>query len=196
MTQNDFLQFGELMAVLGEAFSKEPSAYKIEIYFRALKDLSIEEIKTAVDNIIKTRTITGTFPLVSEIREAVNGNIDDKAVIAISKIEDAIRSIGAYSNVVFDDPLIHAVIVRYGGWVKLCEVTSDEWKFLRKDLEKHYKALARTYSNSNHLPEVPSVLIGIHGGASNEEQLKAIGRSVPVSYVGDHRKAVEWSRHR
>lgn len=45
------------------------------------------------------------------------GFVEDRAIIEVSKVLEAVRQHGAYSNVIFDSPVTQAVIARaYGGW--------------------------------------------------------------------------------
>ena len=47
--------------------------------------------------------------------------IEDRAIVEVGKVLEAVRKHGAYSSVVFDDPITQAVIIRtYGGWPRLC----------------------------------------------------------------------------
>ncbi len=47
--------------------------------------------------------------------------IEDMAIVEVGKVLEAVRRYGAYSSVVFDDPVTQAVIIRsYGEWPGLC----------------------------------------------------------------------------
>jgi len=145
MVDSDYKRFAYVMGALGEAFSQEVSKVKIEIYFKAMQDLKIEEIEAASWNIINNRG-TATFPKVAEIRTAIHGNPDDVAQLALEKVEKAIREVGGYRTVVFDDPVIHIVINTFNdGWPGICALPIDEWKFRRKDFIKSYMANQRNF---------------------------------------------------
>ena len=49
----------------------------------------------------------------------LDGTVTDRAALAWGKVLEAMSSVGAYSDVVFDDPAIHAAIEDCGGWVKI-----------------------------------------------------------------------------
>lgn len=49
------------------------------------------------------------------------GFVEDKAIVEVGKVLEAVRKHGAYWSVVFDVPVTQAVIARaYGGWARLC----------------------------------------------------------------------------
>lgn len=84
--ERDIKAFIALMAVLGSVFDKEPmSEQKVSIYFECLMDLSIDEIKRAVNHIVRNREYT-SIPAIAEIRKAALGtdgdNIEMKALAA------------------------------------------------------------------------------------------------------------------
>jgi len=186
MTEKDMERFTFCMAALGEAFSQEITPLKIEIYFKALQDLPIDDIERATWEIINTRA-TASFPKVAEIRQAISGNLEDKAMLALEKVEKAMREVGAYRTVVFDDPVIHMVIESFdGGWPGLCAIPEREWKFARKDFLKLYQAMSK---EKNRRP-VPK-LVGIHEHINQLNGCEYKGRPV---VVGDRKRALAWTQ--
>lgn len=114
----------------------------MEVYYQALKELTDETYLMAISQLIKTKK-TGNFPLPAEILEAAgDGSVQDRAVLAMTTVERAMMSVGAYSNVLFDDPIITEVVLRMGGWPSICALTENDWKFAKKDFISIYKAIA------------------------------------------------------
>lgn len=143
MENKDKPKFAELMFLLGEAFDKEPSETKVELFFNALKGLAIDAVSQACSTIVRTRKITGTFPLVSEILEAANGdgNLETRIAVAWDKVLYALENHGHLDSLIFDDPIIHAIIKSWGGWLKWSqEITIEGLKWARKDFAALYKA--------------------------------------------------------
>lgn len=146
------------MKALQEAFSQDISELKMEIYFKALLDMAIEDIEKSTWQIINTRT-TATFPKVAEIRGALNGSIEDKAVLAYDAFTKGKAKTGAYDSVCFEDRLIHAVVEAMGGWsgiAGVCMITEDEWKFKRREFLDLYRAISR-----QSVRVIPKKLIGL-----------------------------------
>ena len=87
-----------------------------------------------------------SMPTVADFLEHIGGgNAEDKAEIEAGKVVEAVRSVGAYRSVVFDDPVTMAVISRaFGGWVRLCQnMTDREEKFFRKEFKQAYGSYSR-----------------------------------------------------
>lgn len=144
MEPTDKLRFAQAMGIMGEAFQKVPSDSLTEVYWRALQDMSIEIFERATMNMLNTRTITGTFPLIAEIRAAVQvspADMETRITIAWDKLIYAVENHGHYDTVVFDDPVIHQILKAWGGWVKWAsEITNDQLKWARKDFAALYKS--------------------------------------------------------
>lgn len=174
------------MAALGDAVSQDLSDTKLKIYAKALEDIPVADIERACWRLIRTRT-TATFPKVGEIHEAVHGRADDQAMLALEKLENTISRIGGYDSVIFDDPVIHATIQAFGGWIALCDLSkTDEWTWARKEWLNLYEAKLRAGYNA----DAPPVLIG-RAQAHNEEKGYAFK---PPVLIGDKQKALAWSK--
>lgn len=185
MDKKDYKAFEKIMASLNELYGdpgKKVSDLKMELYFTALKDLSIGQLNDAVNILIQTKTMK-VWPLPAEIRYTVEGNPQDKAAIAFDKLLGAVRSIGPYRTVIFDDPAIHAFIQSYGGWEDICDKTVEEWKFMRSEFVKGYAGLSKR-------TDVPLKLMGIHDASNARNGWDH--KTVPV-IVGNEALALEWT---
>jgi Domain of unknown function (DUF6475) len=94
----------------------------------------------------------------------------------------AMRDVGHYDTLVFDDVLIHAVIHDMGGWVELCVATEKELSFHAREFEKHYKSYCL------HNPSrYPKQLTGI---VNTTNVAKGFGAKPPV-LIGDEQQALQ-----
>lgn len=188
MTSHDIEAFAEIMTIINETFgdsNKPVSDIKMKFYFKALADLDISELNTAAIVLANTKTIK-TFPTPAEIRNAVHGKPEDQAQIAWAKFLWAVRTHGGHATVVFDDPVIHAIVEREGGWIKVTEKTTDEMKWFGKDFLKIYAA----YVPEMKRMSVPEKLVGIY----EADNSGAFDDHVPLPVVvGDERKALGWT---
>lgn len=179
-------RFVFIMAALAEASGQELSEMKVRIYAKALEDLPIADIERAAWEIIKTRKFA-TFPKVAEIREAIHGNPEDRAIIALDKLEKAMREVGGYQSVCFDDPVIHMAVDSFsGGWPAICNMPHEEWKWARKEF-------VTLYQTFTHQPkhEVAPRLTGIH---EHTNRLNGHAKPVEVVYIGTRPKVAEIER--
>ena len=171
-------RFARAMAALGEAFSQEASPAKVELFYKALGDLTIDQFEQAVWTVINTR-VTATFPKVAEIRAALTGDSETVAQIALDKAEDAVGTYGAYRCIAFDDPIIHSVLERFGGWVKWCETPVDEMKWIRRDFLRYYQ---------HYMSQPPEGQVKLLGGIGMVDNA-AFGEPPDIGYVGDVTRA-------
>jgi hypothetical protein len=178
MTDLDYDVFAEGMAMLCVVANREPTDILLSTYYALLKDLTPEQFKSAVTNVLADRQYSN-LPVPANIREAAIGKLDDEALIALAKLERAMSTWGAYRSIAFDDPVIHAFVAANGGWPFLCRMEGDQWKFKRIDFVKSYKAFA---PNLNRLM-IPLVLVG-------EDEHRNPALPVRMAYIGN-REAIE-----
>lgn len=184
MTEKDRREFETILISLAEIYDTQLTETRLNLYFAALKDLTLEQVKQAANTIARTSRF---FPKPADFLEAGGGGGEDKALQALLQVEKAIREIGSYRSVVFDDPVIHAVIETFeGGWEGICMMPLEDWKFARKDFIKTYKAL----SNIPNLNAPPKLI----GRIEHENSMKGYHhKSQETVYIGDKNKAIAWS---
>ncbi len=139
------LRFTNCINGLAGYFDKKVEPFLLEIYWKALKKHSIEDIEQGAFVLIATVRF---FPKVVEWIEAMSGGagkIEDIAEIQAVEVLRAVKRIGVYNSVKFDDPVSIAVVqLCYGGWIRLCtELMSDGEKWFLKDFVKYYRAYKR-----------------------------------------------------
>jgi hypothetical protein len=191
MEHNDRPRFASLMKAHGETFGNTaPSKEKMEIYFRALSEFTIEQMDEAIIHIIKTRKITSTFPVPGEISEAIGGDVGSAAIIALDKAEKAAATHGSYKSVQFDDPVIHMVITAMGGWYKFCCPAAygdpQDWHWKAKEFKSIYETFSRRQT-----ADCPTVLYGLSDTNNGASGAQGLGR-LPVQ-IGDQKKIEQWT---
>ncbi|MEZ6852772.1 DUF6475 domain-containing protein [Halodesulfovibrio aestuarii] len=187
-------RFLQGLAGLCELHNRQATEAMAKLYFFALQQFEIEDVLRAM---VKAVTASKFFPRPAEIIEFIQGNPEDVAEVEASKVLEAVKRVGAYKSVVFDNPVTAAVIEHgFGGWVKLCsEMRADSEKWFRKDFCKLYVSFSRQdvryfgelagraaiANEANCTPNYEQVaLIGNAGKAQNaltvrrEEQLSLI----------------------
>ena len=143
--------FKTAYAMLASEFKGELTDMQAETHRQMLADDGItdEELLAGVKAIIRNRKFAN-FPRYAELLEAIKGNPDDVALIALKELEDAMSIHGAYRSVIFKDKVIMACVRGMGGWQAICQMPSDEWKFQKQEFLKLYRA----YHKSGKYPEV------------------------------------------
>jgi hypothetical protein len=164
MTNQDVKKFAEIMAYLGTIFSKDLTSTGIKMYFKTLIDLDIADIEKAALHMANCRTITGTFPLPSEFREAIqnaDGSPDERAEIAWSKLMYAFERLSYMDSVTWDDLHICDTVQALGGWLLVTsadgDIHNEDWltknlTWRKKDFLAMYKAVSKRQPVLQYLP--------------------------------------------
>lgn len=145
MTGQDRQAFAELLLGLGETYGEPVSDARMEIYFAALADLDLADVRKAATVLVRASKF---FPRPSELREGANGSQDDRAEIAWLDLQRLVRSIGYTGTPDFggDIALKRTALQLYGGWVRLCSsLPADGPELL--GVAKQFKAAYRAYDN-------------------------------------------------
>ncbi len=77
------------------------------------------------------------------VRGLMGQRIEEAALNAWDAVMQAVRTQGRYSDVRFDDPIIHAVIKVMGGWLHFCNIELKDREWEQRQFEKRYLLLAR-----------------------------------------------------
>lgn len=177
MTPRDKHEFAALMTALGDYYGRELSDAVIGMYWQGLERYDIAAVREALNRHMHNPDTGQFFPKIADISRMLAGTTQDAALVAWAKVDQAVRRVGTYADVVFDDPLVHRVLHDMGGWMALGTKSEDEWPFVAKEFENRY----RGYRMRSERPEYPPVLIGI-AGAHNRKGNHALQ---PPMLIGD-----------
>jgi hypothetical protein len=184
-TKNDKEIFDSILIAMAEIYDQTLSEERLSLYFEALKDMTLEQFRESANRVAKTSRF---FPKPVDFRESITTSIDDKAMQALIKLEDACKRIGYDKSVVFDDPIIHMVVRALGDWQAICVMSEDEWKWKRKE----FMSLYRVFSANPR--EYPEKLIGYHDHKSTINGLHD-NITTPI-LIGDEHKAMAVLTHK
>lgn len=153
----------ELALYLTDALSywkADVSQFTLQVWISACDGFTLEQVKKAIVQ-HATDPDRGQFaPKVADIVRQLVGTKTDMSLRAWSKVHSAMSDVGAYSSVVFDDPVIHRVIEDLGGWPKLCRTPVDDLSYVQHRFCEAYRA----YAGRGDF-EYPPCLIGDHADA-------------------------------
>lgn len=149
-------QFAALMALVCELYKASMSQNLMEFYWQALRDTDFIHVERAFKQHMCEPKKKNFMPKPSDILYILEGDSQNRAMAAWTKVEKAIGRAGQYNSVVFDDAVIHAVIDDMGGWIRLCNTKILDLPFRAQDFERRYM------NYLNRLPEKhPAYLPGI-----------------------------------
>ena len=163
-------------------YRQDVSPFVLNVWWSACQPFDMDQVSKAL-TAHATNPDHGQFaPKVADVVRILTGTHSDRAQLAWGKVHEAMSSVGGYTDVVFDDPAIHAAINDCGGWVKLCRSELDDISYLQHRFGQSYQA----YSGMAEY-EYPKVLTG---DRSPDSMFLKRGLQPPAPvYVGDQGKA-------
>lgn len=173
--------FGEMLNRTFKVYQKPPPDRELKrTYFEALKSYSIDDVREALVRHLRDADQGQFIPKPADVIRNIDGNTNTQAEMAWTKVDKAIRMVGPYRSVAFDDPIIHTVITDMGGWILLCGTGEDEYPFKHNEFIKRY----RGYSGRGQVPAVSKLI-----GMAEHENSKYPDRIEPPILVGDRERA-------
>lgn len=182
MNTEDFQKFHDGMVGVMSFYGKDLSAFALDVWWSALRNYDLQAITQAFNRWLSNPDQGQFPPKPADVIKMLAGSTQDKAFAAWAKVDRAVRSVGAYASVAFDDPIIHRVIHDMGGWVGLGQKSEDEWPFVARNFENMY----RGYAARGEVPDYPQVLLGIAEAYNGSNGFK----SDPPRLIGDRLKAL------
>lgn len=168
MNQEDFQKFHEGIEGVHTFYSKELSQFALDVWWNALKAYDLAAVIDSFNRHLMNPDTGQWLPKPADIVKMFGGRTQDRALQAWSKVDRAVRSVGNYESVAFDDPLIHRVLHEMGGWIGMGQKTEDEWPFVAKEFENRY----RGYAMRSETPDYPPVLMGISEAHNSQKGLR------------------------
>lgn len=182
MRDTELSQFRQLLTDVMAYYGKDCTKFMLTVWWQALQSFDLEQVSKALQK-HATDPERGQFaPKVADIVRALQGTTTDRAAMAWGKVYEAMGSVGAYQDVVFDDPAIHAVLEDLGGWPKVCRTETKDLSFLQHRFQEAHRA----YTGRGQFA-YPRRLAG---DRSPDHDYERRGLPLPKAVlVGDERKA-------
>lgn len=187
MLETDKHEFAEVWGAAWAMYGKAVSPQLLSIAFESLRAYTIEEVRIGLTRHIQSPDTGQFFPKPADVIKHIDGNSGSRAIVAWNKVDKAIRHVGAWTSVMFDDPIIHRVVADMGGWVALCKVDDREFPFKQKEFVARYQA----YLLRGEHGQYPRLLQGL---ADHQNLQKGYDMQAPVA-VGDTQGATQVFQH-
>jgi hypothetical protein len=188
MTEQNKPQFVELLTNVLGFYGTPPTAFAIGVWWQALQPFELAQVRQAFTAHAVDPERGQFAPKPADLVRQLAGTATDRAVKAWQKVLAAAGQVGAYTDVVFDDPVIHACVADLGGWPKLCRTEQDQLGYLHHRFLEAYKAHAQ-----RGLAEYPAKLLG---DRSSDELFAKRGLPPPQpTLIGDERRAQQVLAH-
>ena len=181
MNENDKQEFVDWLQGIAAMKRVDLSAAVIRIWYQTLIEYDLSAIKLAFEKHLKDPDGGHWMPQPSDIVRIIDGGVGEQAEVAWQKSFRAVSLVGSYSDVVFDDSIIHAVIEGMGGWVKFCQGEYKDFDFKRLEFIKAYRAIKNRGSTE---------YVGVLQGISNAQNALHGFKLQAPKLVGDDAKAL------
>lgn len=123
------------------AYHRQPcSDALVGMYWRGCQHWELEQVKKAIDALTRDPEAGKFPPKIGDLARILEGTATDRAALAWGKVHEAMSSVGAYTDVVFDDPAIHAAVDDCGGWPKLCRTELKDLSYLQHRFSEAHRA--------------------------------------------------------
>lgn len=186
MKSNDSARFRACLLALSELYGREVSEAVASIWWKALARFEIDAVEGAFQRHFTNPDVGQYPPKPADIVRMLEGTSLDSSMVAWAKVDKAVRAVGTYASVAFDDALVHRVLHDMGGWIGLGQKTEDEWPFVGNEFRARYHA----YRSRQEAPEYPARLVGI-AEADNGRKGYAVSEVVLIGDADRARKVVE-----
>jgi hypothetical protein len=140
MKHDDKPRFKNLLTDAMGFYKQDVSVFALSVWWQACEAFDFEQVAKALTAHAMDADRGQFAPKPADIVRQLSGTKTDKAMLAWGKAFDAASRVGAYTDVVFDDPAIHAAIEDMGGWPKFCRTESAELSYLQHRFSESYKA--------------------------------------------------------
>lgn len=192
MQQADFPKFSTALAAIAEMYGKQISPGAAALWWQALERFDLEQVSSALHRHTQDADAGQYMPKPADLIRHLEGTATERATLAWGKTLDAMERVGSYTDVVFDDAVIHAVVQDLGGWVKICRSSMAELSYLQHRFTESYRAYANR-ARSGAMDEYPRVLCG---DRSPDETYERRGLPAPKpAVIGDVVQArLVWQR--
>lgn len=174
MAKSDLL---EVLAGVHDFYGKDFSEFAAQVWIKALESFDSKRVTEAFSSHVMDPERCQWMPKPGDIVRVLQGTYTDRALLEWGKVLEAIRVVGGYRSVVFDDPATMASIQDIGGWQSICQGNEDDLPHVQRRFAASYSAYARKPGHA-----YPNKLIGLC-----EEQNRLHGYPVEAPMmVGNH----------
>ena len=174
-------RFGSALTACMTLYNRPMTPDVLELYTRALSRYDTDDILRALEVHLLDPDVGQYPPKPADLVRRISGSNTTVAARAWARVVEAVRLVGCWQSVVFDDPLIHACLEQMGGWIKVCQMTEDEIPFRAKDFERLYLG----YKQQGAIPHYPPRLIGRAEASNSEHGFQ----TQPPLMLGDAKRA-------
>lgn len=157
MAPTDRSRFAACLLAASELYGKPIGEAVASVWWDALARFDIAAVESAFRRHFANPDSGQFLPKPADIVRLIEGTTVDVAQVAWSKVDKAIRTVGPYASVTFDDPITMRVLQDMGGWVALSQKTEDDWPFVANEFRTRYGGYRSRAMPVEHLRRLPGI---------------------------------------
>lgn len=157
MRNADRPRFAAVLLAFAELHNRTPSVALTDMYWRALERFDIAAVEAAAASIMADPDAGQYWPKPADFVRHIEGGKQDAALVAWAAVDGALRRVGPYPSVTFDDPITMAVLADMGGWIGLANKSESDWPFVAKEFENRYRGYKLRSGGFAHPPVLPGI---------------------------------------
>src|SRR4051812_33964548 len=126
MQASDYAEFNTLLQAVMAMYGRDLTPALIGLYWQGLRIYALAAVREALHRHMNNPDTGQFMPKPADIHKMLQGSTQDAALIAWAKVDRAMREVGPYQSVVFEDALIHRVLFEMGDWPALGSKTEGD----------------------------------------------------------------------
>lgn len=134
--------FAQLITDVMAFYKQDVSPFALSVWWQACAAFDMDQVRKALTAHAMDPERGQFAPKPADLVRALQGTATDRAMLAWGKVLDAVQRVGAYTDVVFDDPAIHAAIEDLGGWPKVCRTDMKDLGYVQHRFCEAHRAYA------------------------------------------------------
>lgn len=162
MDAGDTKEFATALTGVAEIYGREVTPALIRIWFRAMREFSIDQVRAAFDAHWRDPDGGRFFPTPAHILGKLTTSYRDRALLAWG--EQVLPMLSNSRAARSDDPAVEAAVRDLGGWVHLGQLPTDELRWRERDFLERYELHASQAERAPALQHGARSGIGHAGG--------------------------------
>lgn len=142
MKPDDLPAFSAMLTDVLKYYRQPPTDFLLEVWWTGMQRFDLGAVRRALNAHIADPERGMYAPKVADVVRQLAGTSSDRAALAWGKVMDAMRRVGAWQDVLFDDPVIHAVVEDMGGWPKVARTENADLSYAQHRFVETYRSLS------------------------------------------------------
>ena len=144
--------FALLVAEYGDKLNEEQRINKEKLFKEIIGKYPINKVKQMTMEMIQVRKFAN-FPKIAEMRELIEGNLEEEIELAWQYLLEKIEDEGYYDSTSFPKyPVVGSFVENQGGWMRFCDTLEEELKWKKIEFTRLYPILKKRDKHPLKLP--------------------------------------------